>query len=42
MREILLFPFRRAAMWAVWNMPLGRFAPAVFGFAIGSKGRRVE
>jgi hypothetical protein len=28
---------RKLAMWAVWNLPLGRYAPQVFGFAVGSK-----
>lgn len=31
---------RRIAMWLVWNVPLGRFAPAVFGFALGAKHRK--
>lgn len=29
--------FRKIAMWMVWNVPLGRFAPAVMGFAMNSK-----
>ncbi len=33
---------RRAAMWLVWNVPLGPLAPHVFGFAIGSKPRRLD
>jgi len=33
---------RRFAMWLVFNVPLGRFAPAVFGFAMGAKGKRVD
>lgn len=33
---------RRFAMWLVWNIPLGRFAPHVLGFAVGSKGVRVK
>lgn len=40
--EAMLFPFRRLAMWLVWNVRLGRFAPHVFGFAIGRKGRRID
>lgn len=40
MTEGLLFPFRRVAMWLVWNVPLGRFATAFFDFAMGQKGRR--
>ena len=28
---------RTFAMWCVWNVPLGRFAPHVMGFAMGSK-----
>lgn len=41
-KEALLFPFRRFAMWLVWEgPPLGRFAPILFDFAMGQKGRRV-
>ncbi len=29
---------RDLAMWAVWNVPLGRLAPYVMGFACGAKG----
>ena len=32
---------RCVAMWAVWNVPLGRFAPSVMGFAMNSKMRCV-
>lgn len=28
---------RRFAMWLVWNIPLGRAAPHVFGYAVGAK-----
>lgn len=28
---------RSMSMWLVWNVPLGRFAPNVMGFALGSK-----
>ena len=28
---------RGIAWWLVFNVPLGQFAPYVFGFAIGSK-----
>lgn len=40
MIESLLLPFRRFAMWFVWNVPLGNAAPKIFEFAIGSKGHR--
>ena len=40
MANMLLFPFRRIAMWMVHNVPLGRFAPTVLGFAIGRRGKR--
>jgi hypothetical protein len=33
---------RRFAMWLVWNVPLGRMAPHVMGFAMGSKPIAVE
>jgi len=29
---------RKILMWIVWNIKLGRFAPFVFGLAIGRKG----
>lgn len=32
---------RKIAMWLVWNVPLGGFAPMVFGFAVGKKGRKL-
>lgn len=28
---------RSIAMWMVWNVPLGRFAPALMGYAMQSK-----
>lgn len=28
---------RSVAMWAVWNVPLGRWAPAWMGYAMQSK-----
>ena len=28
---------RRIAMWAVNNIPVGRFAPYLFGYAISAK-----
>ena len=28
---------RDAALWLVFNVPMGRAAPYVFGFAIGAK-----
>ena len=31
---------RKIALWAVWNIPLGRFAPHVLGFALNSKPMR--
>jgi len=27
---------RRLAMWMVWNVPMGRLAPWVLGFALNS------
>lgn len=43
MKNALLYPFRRFAMWLVWRgPPLGRFAPAIFDFAMGQKGRLVS
>ena len=33
---------RQVAMWLVWNVPLGRFAPLVMGFAMGSKPVRIK
>lgn len=42
MIQPLLYPFRRLAMWMVWNVRLGRFAPAFMGFALGRKGQRIK
>lgn len=42
MISALLFPFRRLAMWMVWNVPLGRFAPTFFDFAMAQKGKRID
>ena len=28
---------RSAAMWIVWNVPTGRFAPTLLGYALRSK-----
>lgn len=28
---------RSAAMWLVWNVPLGKFAPVLMGFALQRK-----
>lgn len=33
---------RELAMWVVWNVPCGRLAPHLFGFAMGSKPIKVE
>ncbi len=33
---------RSVAIWLVWNIPCGRFAPALMGFALRSKPRLVE
>lgn len=33
---------RRIAMWAVFNVPLGRLAPHVMGFALGAKYDRIK
>ena len=27
-------------MWVVWNVPCGRFAASIFGFAMGRKGQK--
>lgn len=32
-----MITLRMAAMWLVFNVPLGIAAPYVFGFAIGAK-----
>lgn len=32
---------RKFAMWLVWNVPIGRFAPKVLDFAIGKKGEKL-
>lgn len=29
-------------MWLVWNVPLGKLAPWVFGLAIGAKPEKVK
>ena len=29
-------------MWIVWNIPLGRLAPIVLGWALGVKGERID
>lgn len=29
--------FRKIAMWLIFNIPMGKIAPIVFGFAIGAK-----
>lgn len=29
-------------MWIVWNIPLGRLAPIVLGWALGVKGKRID
>ena len=29
-------------MWLVWNVPLGKLAPWVFGLAIGEKPEKVK
>lgn len=33
---------RRLLMWLVWNVPLGRLAPWVFGLAVGARPVRVH
>lgn len=33
---------RRIALWLVFNVPLGRLAPHVFGFAVGAKPVRID
>lgn len=38
----MIVRLRGVAMWMVFNIPLGRLAPYVFGFAIGSKPARKE
>lgn len=32
----------RILMWIVFNIPLGRLAPIVLGWALGSKGERID
>lgn len=29
-------------MWLVWNVPLGKLAPYVFGFAIGRMPKKIN
>lgn len=29
-------------IWIVWNVPLGRLAPIVLGWALGVKGERID
>lgn len=33
---------RRAAMWLVFNVPLGKLAPWMMGFALNSRPRKVR
>lgn len=33
---------RRAALWLVFNVPMGKLAPWMMGFALGSRPRRVR
>ena len=33
---------RKFLMWIVWNIPLGKLAPWVFGLAIDSKPERIN
>lgn len=33
---------RRLAMWIVWNIPCGRLAPHLLGFAMSSKPVRAD
>lgn len=33
---------RKFLMWIVWNIPLGKLAPLVFGLAIGSTPERIN
>lgn len=32
---------RNFLMWFVWNVPLGKFAPYVFGLAVGQIPKKV-
>lgn len=42
MTKDLLALLSRGAMWLVWNVPLGGFAPRVFDFAMGQRGKPVK
>lgn len=33
---------QRFAMWLVWNVPLGKYAPSVFDFAMGQKWVKIK
>lgn len=33
---------RKILFWIVWNVPLGRLAPIVLGWALGVKGERID
>jgi hypothetical protein len=35
-------PDRRFAMWLVFNVPLGRLAPWVMGYALNARPRRIR
>lgn len=32
----------KVLIWIVFNIPLGRFAPIVLGWALGVKGERID
>ena len=33
---------RKILFWIAWNVPLGRLAPIVLGWALGVKGERID
>lgn len=41
MKKIFNLP-TTIAFWLVFNVPLGRLAPYVFNFAMGSTGKRIK
>lgn len=40
--QSLMKYLRFAAMWIVWNVPFGRLAPWLMGFAANSKPRKIQ
>ena len=33
---------RKILMWIAWNVPLGRLAPIALGWALGTKGGKID